>query len=155
MKNFSNPFKFSNTTYSVRIQHLENKWAPSSACGPKFERGESGVPTHFTTHFFWPITGVGLFRTARQRSAACQRSKINDITSLWLVKLNCAFYPLWNPTERTQTNTHSSDLPILGSEFFHYTLLINPHKIGSSKASIRVVLANLCWIRGIGKLCVE
>ena len=35
-----------------------------------------------------------------------------SVASLWLVRLNCAFWPLWNPTERTQTLTRCPYLPV-------------------------------------------
>ena len=39
--------------YSVRIQTLENKWAPGSTGGPEFEQGESRIVAHtfFLTNY--------------------------------------------------------------------------------------------------------
>ena len=57
------------------------------------------------TTLIWPMTGVGFFRTARQRSL------IHRVASLWLVRLNFAFWA-WNPTECTQTLTRCPYLPV-------------------------------------------
>ena len=55
-----------------------------------------------------------------QHSPERQRSTINRVASLWFVSFNCAFWPLWIPTERTQTLTRCPYLfPQLG--FLHYS----------------------------------
>ena len=61
------------------------------------------MPTFCLHTLIWPITGVGFFRTARQRSIARQRSTIHRVASLWLVRLNCAFWLLSNLTECLKT----------------------------------------------------
>ena len=61
--------------------------------------------------FFWPITSVGFLRIARRRSTAHHRSMIHRVAGSWLVRLDCAFWPFWNPTERTQTLTRCPYLP--------------------------------------------
>ena len=68
--------------------------------------------------FFWPITSVGFFCIARQRSTVHQRSTIHRVASLWFVRLNCAFWPLWNPTEHTQILTRRPYLPVSRARFY-------------------------------------
>ena len=100
------------TTYSVRIQTLENKWAPGSTGGPEFERGESRIFAHT------------FFLTNHRRGNDSVHNKHRTsafITSLWLVRLNDAFFPCETPQEAWQhwamANTHL----ILGSEFLYNT----------------------------------
>ena len=97
--------------YSVRIQTLENKWAANSAPGPKFE-GESEVPTHLTKYFF----------LTNHKRGICQHSTIHHIASLWLVRLNCAFYPCETPHNAPKLRPETPTYTFLESEFLHYRL---------------------------------
>ena len=69
-------------------------------------RANQRCPPILPTTLIWPITCVGFFHTARQRST------MHRVSSLWLFRLNFTFWALWNPKKWTQTFTRSPNLPV-------------------------------------------
>ena len=99
---------------SVEIQTLKELIYVRELTWISFEPGKWEMPSLFPTTLIWPITGVGFFRTARQRST------IHRVASLWLVRLNSAFWLFWNPTESMKILTLCPTYLFRGFGFLYY-----------------------------------